>query len=107
MMAGIGPRNTQPEMAVRRYLHASGLRYRLHARDLPGKPDLVLRAYRAVVLVHGCFWHRHIGCRNAVLPGSNRKFWVRKLTANRRRDRDTIAQLRAAGWRVAVLWECS
>ena len=107
MMGGIGPRNTQPEMTVRRYLHAAGLRYRLHARGLPGRPDIVLPAYRAVVFVHGCFWHRHLGCSNAVLPGSNRQFWVRKLTANRRRDRAAIASLRHQGWRVGVMWECA
>jgi DNA mismatch endonuclease, patch repair protein len=106
MMASIGPRDTAPEHAVRRCLHAQGMRFRLHVKHLPGRPDIVLAKYRAAVFVHGCFWHRHQGCSNAVLPASNRRFWIQKLGANRRRDAAAIARLRASGWRVAVVWEC-
>src|SRR5947207_7425117 len=102
MMAGIGPRNSEPELSVRRYLHAAGFRYRLHEALLPGRPDLVLKRHRAIIFVHGCFWHRHAGCKNAVLPSTNRSFWVEKLNKNRRRDRLSIARLFEAGWRVAV-----
>lgn len=106
MMASIGPRDTAPEQAVRRYLHAEGMRFRLHERNLPGRPDLVLRKHRAVIFVHGCFWHRHKGCVLAAVPRSNALFWRRKLDANRERDGRHIAALRSAGWRVAVFWEC-
>ena len=107
VMASIRGRNTQPEMIVRRFLHGRGLRYRLHARKLPGRPDLVLPRLRAVVFVHGCFWHRHSGCRFAVLPKSNARFWHTKLEGNRLRDRRNIGRLRRLGWRVFVVWECT
>jgi DNA mismatch endonuclease, patch repair protein len=106
MMSGIRGKDTQPELIVRRYLHAKGLRFRLHDRTLPGRPDLVLRRHRAVVFVHGCFWHQHPGCRFAVMPTQNRKFWAEKLGRNRTRDLDRIAALESAGWRVFTVWEC-
>jgi DNA mismatch endonuclease (patch repair protein) len=106
MMSGIRGRDTKPELAVRRYLHANGLRYRLHVRDLPGKPDIVLPRHRAVVFVHGCFWHRHEGCRYAYRPKSNVEFWQAKLDANTARDGQDQERLRALGWRVFVVWEC-
>ena len=106
MMSGIRGKNTRPEMMVRRALHAAGFRYRLHAKDLPGKPDIVLPKYRAVVFVHGCFWHRHEGCYYATIPKSRQVFWISKLEANRRRDAKTRERLAAAGWRVFVVWEC-
>src|SRR4051812_48917573 len=86
MMSGIRGRDTKPELAVRRYLHSRGLRYRLHVSDLPGRPDIVLPARRTVVFVHGCFWHRHEGCRFAYTPKSRQEFWVPKLEGNAARD---------------------
>jgi len=106
MMAGIRSKDTKPEMTVRRYLHARGFRYRLHARDLPGSPDLVLPKYRVAILVHGCFWHRHAGCRFATTPASNSEQWSAKFQANVVRDARKLASLREAGWRVIVVWEC-
>lgn len=105
-MARIRGRDTQPEVALRRELHRAGLRYRLHAKDLAGKPDLVFPRYRAVVFVHGCFWHRHQGCSIATMPKSNTRFWQEKFLRNVERDRVTEARLRDDGWRVFVIWEC-
>lgn len=107
MMSGIRGKDTKPELAVRRYLHAAGFRYRLHASDLPGRPDLVFPRYRTVVFVHGCFWHAHSGCRYFKLPGTRTDFWTTKLAANAARDKRDIAALHAGGWRVAVVWECA
>jgi DNA mismatch endonuclease (patch repair protein) len=106
MMAGIRSKNTAPEMSVRKYLHAQGFRYRLHARGLPGSPDLVLPKYRVAIFVHGCFWHRHTACRYATNPASNADRWATKFRANTERDMRNDAALRAAGWRVIVVWEC-
>lgn len=105
-MSGIRARDTKPEIIVRKYLHARGFRYRIAPKDLPGKPDIVLPKYRAVVFVHGCFWHRHPACPYAATPSSNAKFWRAKFAANVRRDRAVRASLRLAGWRVYVIWEC-
>jgi DNA mismatch endonuclease (patch repair protein) len=91
---------------VRRFLHAAGFRFRLHRRDLPGRPDIVLPKLRSVVLVHGCFWHRHPRCRFATTPTSNVAFWRAKFRANRARDRQVHEQLEELGWRVLVIWEC-
>lgn len=107
MMAGIGARNTRPELLLRRALHARGLRYRLHNRRLPGTPDLVFRQFGAVCFIHGCFWHRHSGCRYATTPTTRTEFWLAKLTANVARDQRNLRELLDAGWRVAVVWECS
>lgn len=106
MMSGIQSKNTKPEMVVRRYLHAQGFRYRLHTRQLPGSPDLVLRKYRVVIFVHGCFWHRHVGCRFATKPASNAERWKTKFQSNLERDARNVAALQATGWRVLVVWEC-
>ena len=106
MMAGIGGRNTVPEMTVRRALHAAGLRYRLHRRDLPGRPDIVLPRYQAAVFVHGCFWHRHRGCKYATTPSTRPKFWSRKFEENITRDLRQLRKLRRNGWRTFVIWEC-
>lgn len=106
MMAGILSRNTKPEMIVRRYLHGFGYRYRLHRKDLPGKPDLVLPKYKLAIFVHGCFWHRHSGCMYATTPSSREDFWSDKLNKNAIRDRNQIASLSSDGWRVIVVWEC-
>jgi DNA mismatch endonuclease (patch repair protein) len=105
-MSRIRARDTRPEMAVRRGLHALGLRYRLHDRTLPGSPDLVFPRYRTAVFVHGCFWHVH-GCAMSKWPATRPEFWQKKLGANAARDRRVLASLQTAGWRVLVIWECS
>lgn len=107
MMSGIGGKNTAPELIVRRFLHGRGLRFRLHHKNLPGRPDIVLPRHGVVVLVHGCFWHRHPGCRYTTTPGSNREFWVEKFRANVARDSRNLRDLRRLGWRPLVVWECS
>ncbi|HMM54222.1 MAG TPA: DNA mismatch endonuclease Vsr [Candidatus Desulfobacillus sp.] len=106
MMAAIRGADTRPEMLVRRFLHRHGLRYRLHAEELPGKPDLVFPRHGAVVFVHGCYWHRHQGCKYATMPSSNVKFWKTKFRENVIRDRKAMVNLLNAGWRVFVIWEC-
>ncbi|WP_353389059.1 very short patch repair endonuclease [Halopseudomonas sabulinigri] len=106
MMAGIKGKDTKPEMAVRRYLHAFGYRFRLHREDLPGKPDIVLAKLKTCIFVHGCFWHRHIGCRYATVPKTREDFWSDKFRATVARDLRAIQALKDAGWRVLVVWEC-
>lgn len=106
MMSGIRGKNTRPEVVVRRFLHRRGFRFRLHARELPGCPDLLLPKYKAAVHVHGCFWHQHPGCRLAYMPASNRPFWNSKLSGNADRDKRNNRALRQLGWRVFVVWEC-
>lgn len=105
-MSRIRGRDTKPELILRHGLHAAGFRYRLHARDLPGRPDLVFPRYHAVILVHGCFWHGH-DCPLFRLPATRRSFWEAKIAANRARDARVHEQLLAAGWRVLTVWECS
>ena len=107
MMSGIGGANTKPELVLRRALHRAGLRFRLHARDLPGRPDVVLPRHRVAIFVHGCFWHRHTGCHWCSTPGSNQHFWAEKFAGNVERDLRTRHELRAASWRVAMVWECA
>ncbi|MCC6246006.1 MAG: DNA mismatch endonuclease Vsr [Gemmatimonadaceae bacterium] len=106
MMAGIKGSDTTPERLVRSHLHRAALRFRLHGRDLPGRPDIVLPRWETVVFVHGCFWHRHKNCPNAATPSSNRAFWNRKFRENMARDARNVAALRRLGWRVYVVWEC-
>ena len=106
MMAGIKGANTKPEMALRKALHALGLRFRLHAKRLPGRPDIVLPRWKAVIFVHGCFWHRHEGCRYATVPATRPQFWNEKFAANVSRDQRNLDGLAAAGWRARVVWEC-
>ena len=106
-MAGIKGRHTKPEIVVRKALHAAGFRFRLHDRRLPGRPDIVLPKWHAVVQVHGCFWHRHPGCRFATTPASNKAFWFAKFEENSRRDQHNVSELRSLGWRVALVWECA
>lgn len=106
MMSAVRSRNTSPEMIVRRYLHEQGFRYRLHVRKLPGSPDLVLPKHRTVIFVHGCFWHRHEGCRYTTMPASNVEHWREKFAANVQRDGVKETQLRLARWKVIVVWEC-
>ena len=107
MMAGIRGKDTKPEMILRKALHARGLRYRLHAGDVYGRPDLVFPKYRAVVFVHGCFWHRHRGCRYVTTPATRPDFWKSKFVANVQRDKEVRQRLASNGWRVAVVWECA
>lgn len=106
MMSGIRSKDTQPEMKVRRFLHACGFRYRLHVRALPGSPDICLPKYRTVIFVQGCFWHRHKGCLLAYMPASNAEKWRAKFKQNVQRDRRNVRTLMTEGWRVFVLWEC-
>lgn len=106
MMSGIRSKDTKPEMQVRRFLHAAGFRYRLHVKELPGRPDIVLPKYRTVIQVHGCFWHRHSGCRLAAMPASNVEMWAAKFARNVERDREVERQLMEMGWRVLTVWEC-
>jgi DNA mismatch endonuclease (patch repair protein) len=105
-MSRIRGRDTKPEMTIRRGLHALGLRYRLHARTLPGRPDLVFPRYRTAVFIHGCFWHAH-GCALCKAPATRQDFWRRKLAGNAARDREAIAGLHSGGWRVLIIWECA
>jgi DNA mismatch endonuclease (patch repair protein) len=106
-MARVRSKNTEPEILVRQALHARGHRFRLHRKDLPGKPDIVLPRHGLAILVHGCFWHGCPRCdRDRRQPKTNAPFWTAKLTANKKRDIRSIAALEASGWRVAVLWEC-
>ena len=106
MMAGIRSKNTRPELLIRRELFARGYRYRLHVASLPGKPDLVFPKFRAVIFVHGCFWHRH-GCFLFKWPSTNVAFWRAKILRNRFVDRRVFAQLRSAEWRILTIWECA
>ncbi|MCW1401600.1 DNA mismatch endonuclease Vsr [Novosphingobium sp. MW5] len=106
MMAGIRGRNTRPEVLLRKALHAAGFRFRLHDRHLPGRPDIVLPRYRAVILVHGCFWHRHEGCPLTTTPATRVQFWEEKFAGNVARDARDAALLAGAGWRIGVVWEC-
>ena len=105
-MAAIRGKDTAPELAVRRILHAMGLRFRLHRKDLPGRPDIVLPKHRTVVFVHGCFWHRHEDCRYTTTPKTRQEFWQAKFAANVERDRRNRTDLQQLGWRVIVVWEC-
>jgi DNA mismatch endonuclease (patch repair protein) len=105
-MARIRGRDTGPEMVVRRLAHGLGYRYRLHGAKLPGKPDLVFPSRRKVIFVHGCFWHRHPGCRRATTPTSNREFWQSKLQRNVERDAAQVAALEARGWSTLTIWQC-
>lgn len=106
-MSGIRGKNTKPEMVVRRALFAAGYRFRLHRRDLPGAPDVVLPGRKVAIFAHGCFWHMHVGCKNAKLPTTRPEFWRGKLEGNVERDRRAIAALRSDGWRVLIVWECA
>ena len=106
LMARIRGKNTRPEIAVRSLLHRAGYRFRIHVASLPGKPDIVLPRHRTIVFVHGCFWHRHKGCKVASTPKSHRKFWAEKFTRNIANDKKHNRQLRKLGWQVVTVWEC-
>lgn len=105
-MSRIRGRNTGPELLLRSLLHRAGFRFRLHAKQLPGRPDVVLPKYRAAIFVHGCFWHRHPGCRSATTPSTRREFWQEKFDSNVSRDARNQAALEATGWTVLTVWEC-
>jgi DNA mismatch endonuclease (patch repair protein) len=106
LMARIGPKDTAPELVVRKILSQLGLRYRLHDRKLPGTPDICFPGKRKVIFVHGCFWHRHKGCRRTTSPKTRRAFWAEKFEANTRRDRRNVRALKKIGWDVLIVWEC-
>lgn len=104
-MSRIRSKNTKPELLVRRFLYANGFRYRVNVRTLPGSPDIVLKKYRTVIFIHGCFWHSH-SCQQGRLPQTNVDFWTRKLTRNKERDSDVREKLRQLGWKTMIVWEC-
>lgn len=106
LMSRIRGKDTKPEIVVRSLLHRMGFRFRLHRRDLPGSPDIVLPRHGAVVFVHGCFWHRHARCKGATTPKSRVKFWQEKFAGNVERDKHNRRDLRRLGWKVLVVWEC-
>ena len=106
IMAAVRGRDTAPELRVRRCLHAMGYRFRLHRRDLPGTPDIVLPRHRICIFVHGCFWHRHPGCRKTTTPKRNAEFWNEKFARNVARDEANGRDLMSAGWNVVIMWEC-
>ncbi|PID62109.1 MAG: very short patch repair endonuclease [Gammaproteobacteria bacterium] len=107
MMSGIRGKDTRPELLLRKALHRQGLRFRLHRKDLPGRPDIVFPRFRSVCFVHGCFWHRHENCRYTTTPATRTEFWTRKFEQNVVRDSRSADELLAAGWRVATVWECA
>lgn len=107
MMSGIKAKDSQPEMLVRRLLFSAGYRFRLHRRDLPGTPDIVLPRRKIAIFVHGCFWHMHAQCKYAKLPSTRSEFWQKKLVGNVNRDQQAIDALVSSGWRVLTVWECS
>jgi len=105
-MAAVKSENTRPEIIVRQLLHAAGFRFRLHRKDLIGKPDIVLPRYRTIIFVHGCFWHQHLGCKRSARPSTRTGYWQSKLDRNMERDQANQAALLALGWNVIVVWEC-
>lgn len=106
LMSKVHGKNTLPELAVRRFLFQAGFRFRLHVKHLPGHPDIVLSKYKTVIFVHGCFWHRHAGCKRATTPQKNSEFWENKFKQNKLRDKNTNELLQNMGWAVIVIWEC-
>lgn len=105
-MSQIRSKNTRPEMIIRSMLHKMGYRFRLHRKDLPGKPDIVLPKYKTVVFVHGCFWHRHKGCKRCTRPTTNQNYWQMKFDRNIKKDRSNKTKLKKMGWKVIIVWEC-
>ena len=106
VMSCVSSKDTKPEKIVRSFLHRAGFRFRLHARDLPGKPDVVLPKHKTAIFVHGCFWHRHPGCKRATTPKTRREFWMEKFKKNVRRDNLNQKKLKELGWEVIVVWAC-
>jgi len=107
MMAGVKSKNTKPELLIRSLLHRNGFRFRIHKKDLPGKPDIVLPKYKAVIFIHGCFWHGHENCRLFKIPSTRPEFWKPKILKNRENDSNAIGLLLAENWRVCIIWECA
>ena len=105
-MAAIKSKNTKPEIAVRKLLHSMGYRFRLHRKDLPGSPDIVLPKYKTVIFVHGCFWHRHENCKYASTPKTRKEFWESKFKANLKRDEEIQQKIKKIDWRSIIIWEC-
>ncbi len=105
-MSAVKGKNTKPEMVVRKYLHAYGLRYKLHDKNLPGKPDLVFPKRKTVIFVHGCFWHGHAGCKDFRIPKSRPEWWSSKIGGNITRDERNVDKLKNSGWNVEIIWEC-
>ena len=105
-MSAIKSKNTKPEIAVRKLLHSMGYRFRLHRKDLPGSPDIVLPKYKTVIFVHGCFWHRHENCKYASIPKTRKEFWESKFKANVKRDLEIQEKIKNIGWQSVVVWEC-
>jgi len=105
-MAAIKSKNTKPEIEVRKILHEMGYRFRLHRKDLPGNPDIVLPKYKTAIFVNGCFWHQHEGCKYACLPKTKTDFWKKKLEGNKQRDKVKQSQLNELGWKIINVWEC-
>ena len=105
-MSAIKSKNTRPEIIVRKFLHSKGYRFRIHRKDLPGSPDIVLTKYKTVVFVHGCFWHRHEGCKYKTNPKTRKEFWQNKFNQNIKRDRNNFKELKKLNWKVLVIWEC-
>ncbi|MCK5708099.1 MAG: DNA mismatch endonuclease Vsr [Candidatus Aureabacteria bacterium] len=105
-MSRIRSTNTKPEMIVRKVAHSLGFRYSLHRKDLPGKPDLVLKKHKTVIFVHGCFWHQHKNCKRANVPKSNFEYWEAKLNRNIERDKKNKRELKKLGWKIIIIWEC-
>lgn len=106
IMSRIKNKNTKPEIQVRSLLHSMGFRFRLHRRNLPGKPDIILPKYNTAIFVNGCFWHVHENCKDSTIPKTNTSFWEKKLKRNTERDRKIYAQLKGTGWKVVIVWEC-
>jgi len=105
-MSQIKAKNTKPELVVRKFLFANGFRYRLNQKDLPGKPDIVLKKYKTAIFVNGCFWHGHKGCKYFVLPKTRTEWWLQKIKGTQKRDRKAEIELNILGWRVISIWEC-
>jgi DNA mismatch endonuclease, patch repair protein len=105
-MSRIKGKDTKPEMVVRKYLHAHGFRYRLHVKNLPGKPDIVLPKYKTVIFVHGCFWHGHENCKYFVVPKTKTEWWLKKINGNIENDGKVVEALTNAGWKIITIWEC-
>lgn len=105
-MSRVKGKNTKPELIVRHFLHRNGFRYRLHRKDLPGKPDILLKKYNTAIFIHGCFWHGHKGCRYFVMPKTRTRWWQDKINRNREKDIENEQNLHNSGWKIIIIWEC-
>ncbi|MBC7389095.1 MAG: DNA mismatch endonuclease Vsr [Opitutaceae bacterium] len=105
-MSRIRSKDTKPELLVRKFLHKNGFRYRLHVKNLPGKPDIVLPKYKTVIFVHGCFWHGHEGCKYFIIPKTKTEWWTNKISLTQEKDLQHFEALKKAGWKVIIVWEC-